>query len=94
MLTVTPAALERLSRKLVYKKAAEGAALRFVRARKCWRLKLDRPRPDDATFTHEGRRVLVLDQAVAEAMAAMTLSVHSTEAGPRLRLLKNQDTEG
>jgi hypothetical protein len=86
MLTVTNAALERLSRKLARKKAATDMALRFKRTEGRWRLRLDRARPDDATFTHQGRKVLLLDEAASKAMTTMTLGVGDTEAEPRLRL--------
>jgi hypothetical protein len=94
MLTVTIAALERLSQKLADKKAADDVALRFRRAAGRWRLRVDRARPHDATFAHEGRNVLLLDRATARAMTALTLMVRATEAGPRLKLRRNAHTEG
>jgi hypothetical protein len=86
MLTVTTAALDRLSTKLARKKAGEGMALRFTRRPGGWRLRLDRADPADKTYTHEGRNVLLLDQDVSRAMASMTLDVRVTNRGPRLRL--------
>ncbi len=61
-------------------------ALRFTRRAGGWRLSLDRTRPNDTAFTHEGRNVLLLDAAVAKAMAALTLDVSGTEIGARLKL--------
>ncbi len=86
MLTVTADALDRLSRKLARKKLTDGVALRFIRRTGGWRLCLDRVRPADTEFTHDGRRVLILDGAVSQAMTNMTLDVRSTDSGPRLKL--------
>ena len=86
MFTVTAGALDRLSRKLARKKPTDGVALRFTRRAGGWRLCLDRARPADTEFTHDGRSVLLLDIAVSQAMTNMTLDVRSTNSGPRLRL--------
>ena len=88
MLTVTASALDRLSRKLARKKPTDGVALRFMRRTGGWRLRLDRARPADTEFTHDGRSVLLLDAAVSQAMTNMALDVRSTDSGPRLRLHK------
>ena len=85
MLTVTLAARERLLSRLGRKKASEDVAMRFTRTEDGWRLRLDRAGPDDTAFTCEGRNVLLLDKAVAEAMAALTLEVRSTANGERLK---------
>ncbi|MGH8631555.1 MAG: hypothetical protein ACREU7_12450 [Burkholderiales bacterium] len=94
MLTVTKAALERLSRKLARRKAADDVALRFKRAEGRWRLRIDRLRPGDASFSHEGRTVLLLDEFASEAMATMTLGIRKTETGPRLKLRRAASTAG
>lgn len=86
MLTVTRAARECLSSRLDGKNAADDIAMRFTRTKNGWRLCLDRARPDDTAFTYEGRKVLLLDAAVATAMAAMILEARSTDAGVRLKL--------
>lgn len=86
MLTVTNTALERLTDKLAHKNAPDDVALRFKREEGCWRLQVDRARPDDATFAHKGRKVLLLDGVASRAMTKMKLDVHQTKAGPRLRL--------
>jgi hypothetical protein len=75
-----------LSEKLNNRKAAEDVAMRFTRGQGGWRLRPDRTRPADTTFSHEGRDVLVLDDEVAKAMADKTLDVKDTKAGPRLTL--------
>ncbi len=86
MLNVTKPALERLSRRLIRKEAADDIALRFTRREGGWNLGTDQARPGDVTFAHGGRNVLLLDQAAAEAMTNMTLDVRNTDVGPRLRL--------
>ena len=86
MFNVTEPALNRLSRRLAHKEAAEGVALRFTRRAGGWKLGPDQTRPGDVTFAHDGRDVLLLDETTAEAMANMTLEVRNTDAGPRLRL--------
>jgi hypothetical protein len=86
MFTVTAAALDRLSSKLASKKANDGEAFRFTQRTGGWRLRLDRPRPADTAFSHDGRSVLLLDEAVAQAMAHMTLDARKTDSGPRLKL--------
>ncbi len=86
MLTVTAAALARLSRKLARKKPTDGVALRFMRRGGGWRLRLDRAGPADTAFSHDGRSVLLLDPAVSQEMTNLTLDVRSTDSGPRLRL--------
>lgn len=89
MLTVTPNALELLSGKLAGKNAPADAALRFRCAAGRWKMRVDLPQPDDAVFTHGGRKVLVLDQVVATALSAMTLIVRKTSAGLQLKLREN-----
>lgn len=86
MLTVTESALRRLIRKLTRKKAADETAMRFTAKKGGWRLSLDRQGPNDTVFAHRGRSVLLLDQAVARAMAHKTLDTRNTAAGPRLTL--------
>lgn len=93
MLTVTTEALERLCQKLARKRAANDVALRFRRTAGHWKLRFDRARPDDATFTHDGRNVLLLDKAAANAMNHLTLTVRDTEAGPRLKLRRTATNE-
>ena len=86
MFDVTPAARERLSEKLVSKKAAEDQALRFTRKPRGWKLCLDRLRPADTAIIHQDRVVLLLDEVATQAMSRITLDVRNTGAGPRLTL--------
>jgi hypothetical protein len=91
MLTVTTGALGRLSSKLTCRNAGEEMALRFTRALGGWRLSLDSVCPADKTFSHEGRKVLLLDSTASKAMRNMTLDVRSTRKGPRLSLRRDSD---
>ncbi len=86
MLTVTVAARDCLLAKLGRRKAADDVAMRFTRKKHGWRLRPDRTSPNDTAFTHQGRNVLLLDEAVSKAMADMKLDVRATAAGPRLKL--------
>ncbi|MBP7936339.1 MAG: hypothetical protein KA354_16995 [Phycisphaerae bacterium] len=86
MLTVTPAARERLTRKLTRKKAGKNEAMRFTRKPGGWRLSVDRAEANDTAIVHDGKILLLLDEAVSRAMTNATLDVQDTDAGPRLRL--------
>ena len=86
MLTVTPGARERLTRKLVRKKAGEDEAMRFTRKPGGWRLSVDHARPADTAITYQGRIVLLLDEAASQAMTNATLDVQEADGKPRLKL--------
>ena len=87
MLTVSESAGARLARKLVNKQAAEDVANRFVRdtKRKGWTIRLDHLRPNDATFAHDGRTVLLLDEQASHSLRNKMLDIKETDEGPRLR---------
>ena len=74
MLLVTKPALRRLSRRLTRKGAVDGMALRFTRKEGRWTLSLDHESPGDTAFSHDGRKVLLLDADVSETMANMMLA--------------------
>jgi hypothetical protein len=90
MLAVTKAALERLSRKLAGKGAADGMALRFKPRARGWMLHLDHESVGDTTFAHKGRKVLLLDETVSKGMANMTLDTRQTGERSRLRLYRSK----
>lgn len=90
MLTVTIPALNRLSRKLIHKQADDDMALRVTRREGGWTLRLDHESAGDTTFTHDGRRVLLLDTAVSQAMSDMKLGTKRNGRRSRLRLCRNQ----
>jgi hypothetical protein len=93
MLSVTKPALERLSRRLTRRGVAEGMALRFARQDGRWTLLLDRQSAGDTAFSHDGRTVLLLDEAVSEAMADMTLDAKMTGGRSRLKLHRGERHE-
>ena len=88
MLVVTEAASIRLAAKLTRKQVGDDVAMRFLRKRRGWKLRPDKPMPEDVTFAHDGRTVLVLvlGPQVAQQLAARTLNARKTPAGPRLQL--------
>jgi len=90
MLTVTEPALERLARRLVRKEAGDDVALRFMRREGGWTLHLDHESAGDMAFTHDGRKVLLLDEAVSRAMADMTLDTRKSGRRSRLKLCHNE----
>ncbi len=91
MFNVTMAARARLARKLAHKKAAPEMALRFVRRTGGWSLRVDQRTPVDVMFDYKGSAVLVLDEAVSNAMSDRVLDVTKTESGSRL-VLKGDDS--
>jgi hypothetical protein len=91
MLVVTTAGLERLSRKLARKGAADDMALRFTRRECGWMLRLDHESAGDTAFTHNGRKVLLLDKTVSKAMANMTLDSRKSSQRSRLRLYRSKN---
>ena len=93
MLTVTKPALERLFRKVTRRGVAEGMAMRFARQDARWTLLLDRESAGDRVFSHDGRTVLLLDEAVSEAMADMTLDTRKVGRRTRLKLRRSEHHE-
>jgi hypothetical protein len=88
MFTMTETAGEYLSTVLDDSNAAEETAIRLVLDGNTLAPKLDNARPGDATFAHEGRMVLVLDERVTQVLAESMLDVKATEEGPQLVLLR------
>jgi hypothetical protein len=86
MLIVTEAASIRLAAKLTRKRVGDDVAMRFVRKQRGWRLRPDKPEPEDVAFAYDGRTVLVLGPQVAQQLTDRTLDARKTPAGPRLRL--------
>jgi hypothetical protein len=77
-----------LADKLAQKSVGDDVALRFTRQdhRRGWTLRLDKPVPSDATFSHEGRIVLVLDEQSSRLLRNRMLDIRESDEGPRLRL--------
>jgi hypothetical protein len=87
MLMISETAGEYLTAILDNANAAEETAVRFVLEGNTLTPQLDNARPGDATFDHDGRQILVLDEQVSQVLADSTLDVQATDEGPRLVLL-------
>lgn len=86
MLSVTDKALEFLAALVDRAQVSEGAAVRIVARQEGWGIEMDQPGPEDETFEHEERTVLILAASVAETLQDNTLDVHDTPEGLRLQL--------
>lgn len=87
MLTVTEAAGAYLTGILAEANVEDGTAVRFVVQENRLAPYLDNARPQDATFDHDGRTVLVLDEGISQTLANSTLDVKETDTGPQLVLI-------
>lgn len=86
MLAVTKAALQKLAQRLDRRGASEGMSLRFTRREGGWALCLDHEAPGDMAFSHEGRKVLLLDADASAVMQHMTLRTEVVGRRSRLKL--------
>ena len=86
MLTLTETAGARLVEKLDKKGAADDSAIRLVRKRRGWRLRVDRPATGDALFAHDGRTVLMLDADASQRLTDRTLDTRDSDSGQKLWL--------
>jgi Fe-S cluster assembly iron-binding protein IscA len=86
MLTVTQAASEHLAEMLDGANAPDEVAVRFVVEGNDLILRLDTARPGDATFDHEGRTVLLLEDGVSGLLDDSKLDVEDSDAGRKLTL--------
>ena len=85
-LTLTSNASMCLAAALAQKQAGENMALRMVQKGDDWSLWLDHIQPDDVSFTHEGRTVLVLGRELSASLRSCTLHVQEAPGGPVLSL--------
>jgi hypothetical protein len=83
---MTQTAGARLQVLLEERKIPSEKVARITQSKKRLRLCSDRQRPDDATFAHNGRVVLVLAPKVAASLETRRLELAETTGGPRLRL--------
>ena len=86
MFTITETAGDRLTKKLDKKGAVDDSAVRFVRKRHGWKLRIDRPATGDVLFAHKGRTVLVLDADASQRLADRTLDTKDSGSGPKFCL--------
>jgi hypothetical protein len=87
MLMMTPAAGGYLCDVLERAQAPQETAIRLEIEGNTLKSKLDQARPGDATYDHEGRPVLLLDDRVAQLLEGSTLDVEPTSQGGALILL-------
>jgi hypothetical protein len=86
VLAITPNASLRLARALAEERAEANMALRMVRKEDNWVFWLDQIRPDDISFTHDGKTVLVLAGELSASLRSCTLDVEETPNGQALSL--------
>lgn len=65
----------------------EETAIRFELEGNSLTSRLDEARPGDATFDHDGRKVLLMDDRVSELLSDSTLDVQPTPEGEKLVLV-------
>lgn len=70
------------------------SVIRIVKRKRRLRLRRDQARPQDATFAHDGRIVLVLDERVSRSLSSRTLDIRQTDLGPRLKLNRSETARG
>ncbi len=75
MLMVTESAAAHLAKLLDEAGAAEGVAARITVTAQSLRLAMDNPHPDDETFEHGERTVLLLDPQTYDSIGDRTLGV-------------------
>ncbi len=84
MLNVTDKAGVRLTEILSGQPA--DSAMRIVRKDGRMKMRLASPRPNDTTFDHNGRIVLVLAEDVSAHFEGGTLDLRNTNRGPKLHI--------
>lgn len=87
MLTMTDAARKYLFTVLERSNAPDGTAIRFDVEGDTLTSRVDVARPGDATFDHDGRNVLVMDQRVSQLLEGTTLDLQPTSEGDKLVLV-------
>lgn len=86
MLTVTQDAKAHLANLLEHNNVPDGTAVRLVVAEQGLAMTTDSPGNEDATFDHEGRTVLVMENDIAEQLDGRTLDVEETDDGAELKV--------
>jgi len=86
MLTITEAAGSHLADMLTEAEAPDDVAVRFIIQGRGLAMELDNASPDDSTFNHEGRTILVLDEQLSDLLSDKTLDIKDSEEGPHLTL--------
>ena len=91
---VTVRAAEALHQTLQHEDAGESQALRLARtAEGSYRLRVDNEREGDDVLEHAGRKILLVEPALAETLADATVDVVATDTGPQLALYAPDEGE-
>lgn len=88
MFVMTEPAGEFLCTVLDRANAPEDAAIRLALEGDSLVSTLDKPRPGDATYDHDGRNVLVMDERVSQLLDGSTLDLHPSAEGEKLVLIQ------
>jgi hypothetical protein len=86
MFVMTEPAGEYLCAVLDRANAPEEAAIRLAVEGDAIVPKLDKPRPGDAMYDHDGRKVLIMDERVSQLLDGSTLELQPTADGEKLVL--------
>ncbi len=86
MLNMTDAAGEHLVVLLDNANAPDEAAVRLVMSEGGLGMRADTAKPEDVTFEHDGRTVLLASKDVADALDGRTLDAVETENGTGLTI--------
>ena len=86
MLTLTDSAGDHLIGLLEKANAPDDAAVRLVISDNGLAMRADRPQPDDVTFEHNGKTVLIAQREVADALDGRTLDTTETPDGAGLTI--------
>jgi hypothetical protein len=87
MFVMTEAAGGFLTRLLDEARATDDTAVRFILEGERVTPMLDTVRPGDDVFAHGGRKVLIVDKGVANALGSSVLDVERTQNGSKLILM-------
>lgn len=86
MLAMTENAGEFLTQMLTEAEASEDVCVRIASKEGQLVLKFDKQGPDDAAYSHEGRTVLVVEEALAQDLQERQIAVEEKESGAHLVL--------
>jgi len=87
MFVMTESAGEFLCAVLDRAQAPQEAAIRLELEGDALISKLDKPRPGDAAFDHDGRKVLVMDERVSQLLSGSKLELEPTAEGAKLVIM-------
>jgi Fe-S cluster assembly iron-binding protein IscA len=94
MLTVTETASAYLAQLLVQASKPDDMVVRLERGTTGnLTLRFDYALPDDTTFEHQDKAVLVFSPQIAPMLADNTLDVHDDEEGPQLIVRRQEEND-